>query len=224
MHVGAHSEAEVTIAFEKAVEDWAQIYRIRGQPAGTDRADEELTKIVKKRAPESKDTSEAVDALATKAQQDAAKGVGAGLDEKKAEVDPRPMGYRELAKDIVSQVQSVAQQAFSEGSVDAKETTKRQRRAIQMLLTERLGEEETVKPDVKVTDEEKPKEKVALETEVKPGDVNVAVEDDEVFEVEEEIEATGAAAKSRAQVLSLEERKAELRARFAKAPARVRQL
>ena len=38
------------------------------------------------------------------------------------------------------------------------------------------------------------------------------------------IEVTGAAARSRAQVLSPDERKAELRARFAKAPARVRQL
>ena len=46
--------------------------------------------------------------------------------------------------------------------------------------------------------------------------MNVAVEDDdEVFEVDEEIEVTGAAAKSRAQVLSPDERKAELRARFA---------
>ena len=66
---------------------------------------------------------------------------------------------------------------------------------------------------------------MAVETAVKPRDVSVAVEDDdEVFEVEEEIEVTGAAAKSRAQVLSQDERKAELRARFAKAPARVRQL
>ena len=112
------------------------------------------------RAAKSKDTTEAVDALVTKAQQDAAE-VGAGLEE--AEVDPRPMGYRELAKDIVSQVQSVARQAFSEGSVDAKETTKRQRRAIQMLLTERLGEEETVKPGEKVADEAKPDEKVVDE-------------------------------------------------------------
>ena len=55
-------------------------------------------------------------------------------------------------------------------------------------------------------------------------DADIAIEQDEVFEVEEETEATGAAAKSRAQVLSPEDRKAELCARFARAPARVRQL
>ena len=157
MQEGVHSEAEVTNAFEKAVQDWARIFRVRGQPAGAEReaflqrrADEELTKIAAKKVPDSKETAEAVEALLEKAQKDAATGVGIGLEEKKAEGEPKPMGYHKLAKDIVSQVQSVARQAFSEGAVDAKETTKRQRRAIQMLLTERLGEEETVKPDAKV--------------------------------------------------------------------------
>ena len=95
-----------------------------------------------------------------------------------------------------------------------------------MLLTEGLGEEDVAKSDEKVVDETKPEEKESVEPDVKPVDVDVAIEQDEVFEVEAEVttETTGAAAKSRAQVLSPEDRKAELRARFARAPARVRQL
>ena len=86
--------------------------------------------IAAKKVPDSKETAEAVEALLEK---DAATGVGIGLEEKKVEGDPKPMGYHKLAKDIVSQVQSVARQAFSEGAVDAKETTKRQRRAIRAV-------------------------------------------------------------------------------------------
>ena len=151
--------------------------------------------------------------------------VGAGLEE--AEVDPRPMGYRELAKDIGVSSPERSTTSFQRGLSGCERTPRSVNAERSRCCSPKdWAEEDVAKSDEKVVDEEKPEEKVAVEPEVKPGDVNVTIEDDEVFEVEAEVatETTGAAAKSRAQVLSPEDRKAELRARFARAPARVRQL
>ena len=55
------------------------------------------------------------------------------------EVDSQ-VGHKNLAREIEDQVQIVAREAFGGGKkVDPKETTKRQRLAVQRFLTDRLG-------------------------------------------------------------------------------------